>query len=348
MGGVLGWFRKKPIQAALVAGLTLLVVSGCSASSKPSRTHAVAAVVPLAALPFSDASVNGLPVITVRIGADPPVRLLLDTGSVGIRVSTHALPFGGDSGVYEGPLQVSEEFADGLEFFGPVDTATVTVGGVTTTTPIPLQVVNRVHCRNPRLLFCSGSTPGGIVGIMGIGLHSVPGAEPVNPLENLPAPYDRTWSIALHRHGSLGSGSLVLGASLPRHSAHVTLSRQPATVERTAGWNDRPRLCIFHLFSYCGPTVIDTGTVHMAQNVPHESGFLGNPVAFSGTRITLLTSAYGNPVWTFRASGRQGVNQLAIGQIPPSVWAVPLFYAKTVTYDLVHGVIDLSRQTSQT
>jgi hypothetical protein len=345
-------FRRRALPgfvARIAIALTVVVAAGCTSSTShkvadPGRPNDV---VPLTVLPFNDSLGAGRPVVTVRIGADPPVRVLLDTGSVGLSVMSSALPMGG-SGIAGSPWVAKSEYRSGLRLLGRVDYAVVTVGDVKTTRPIPIDLVSNATCAtSTRDLFCPGAQHHGVVGILGIGLHAIPANWPVNPLESLPAPDDETWSIALHQRGSSGSGSLVLGASIPHpHLAPVHLTRQSAPQGGISGWNDRPRLCIFHTYPHCGSTLIDTGAMQMQQNVPQEV-LLGSRTAIPGTRITLLTSRYGSPVWTFKAGRRQS-NTLSIGNSPPSVWAVPLFYAKTVTYDSVHGVIDISRSPANT
>src|SRR6202041_1622963 len=74
------------------------------------------------------------PDITVSVGNDAPIHVVLDTGSVGLRVFSNLVPAGVGKGIQITGPQDSIEYVDGTQFSGPVAQALVHIGKLTTTT----------------------------------------------------------------------------------------------------------------------------------------------------------------------------------------------------------------------
>jgi hypothetical protein len=279
----------------------------------------------------------------VRIGRDKPVRLIVDTGSTGLRVLASALPTGRGTGVRRGSRIQRSRADSGQTFAGPVDHATVKIGGVGTTSPVPLQVVTKHRCPDGR---CPVIPHAHAQGILGIGLPIPPHGLPTNPLLSLPAPYDQTWSVALHQAAGTATGSLVLGATMP--SAAVTIGLSRDTAHGWSGWNDRPRLCMALVGqTLCGSTVLDSGSSIFTLNVPHH----GFPKQASPVRSNVHIGLVASPpettsrrqVWSFTTGDTLGVNRLYVSRLhAESDWGVPLFYARTITYDATRGQITIA------
>ena len=173
------------------------------------------------------------PDISVKIGNDPhPLHVVLDTGSVGLRVFSNLVPTGDGKGIDVTAQQDSVEYVDGTQFTGPVAKALVHVGTLTTTRTVAFQLVRKVTC-DPQIPYCPAS--GGaahfeaddVDGVMGIGLGGAYQGDPItNPLLALAAPYRNSWSIAMS--GGAASlpapGALVLGARGSGLSAGAVLA----------------------------------------------------------------------------------------------------------------------------
>jgi hypothetical protein len=299
------------------------------------------------------------PDVTVKIGNDPtPLHVVLDTGSVGLRVFSNLLPTGIGKGIDVTTQQDSIEYVDGTTFSGPVAKALVHIGSLTTTRTVPFELVQSVTC-DPQIPYCPAS--GGaaqfeaddVDGIMGIGLGGVYQGDPsTNPLLSLPAPYRDSWSIAMSGNGVNlpAPGTLVLGAQDPANpAAQFSLQQQGAVVDGLPSWNDQFNLCWdVGGLSNCELTVFDSGS---DLTVLGGNGFSNVPTDAPGEVATLTTGTQvqcsqevnGNPLWSFNAGG--GTMQTVYVEPDGSDWVnsgVQAFYSFTVTYDEKRGDIFLS------
>jgi hypothetical protein len=311
--------------------------------SSPTKVAPVTA--PLVSVPND----HGVPLATIQIGRDKPVRVILDTGSTGLRVLASAVPTGRGTGVRLGAGVQRLSFG-GQTLAGRVDRATVTIGGVRTRSPIPLQVITKDHCDQPQ---CPLIRDYHAAGILGIGLPKWSDGLPSNPLLSLPAPYDATWSVAMHRAGAAATGTLVLGASMPSTGVTIGLRRFPGGPNRFSGWDDRPRLCMMVLGKYvlrnndCGPTVLDTGASGFSLNVPHNGLSVTKVLPPQRLHVVLVVpgndTTLGHQVWSFTTGKTIGVKRLvSSSQHLDSAWGVALFYARTITWNATRGQIAIS------
>jgi Protein of unknown function (DUF3443) len=340
--------ERKTLPAAATTKKTL---PAAATTKKPARTVQVS-------VPLTTTSTDPRPEIEVRIGNDAPLRVVLDTGSVGLRVFADLLPTGNGRGIDVTTAQDEAEYADGTQFAGVVAHAKVHIGKLTTVTTVPFQLVQQVTC-DPEVGVCpaSGGAQGlqseGIDGIMGIGLGGPYQGDPAaNPLLALSLPYRNSWSIAMAGGGTSlpASGTLVLGATEPNQpTAAFSLQQASATSLGSPTWNDQFDLCWdVGGQSACELTVFDSGTdvtilggsnfANVPTDAPGEDGVLN-----TGTQVQCAQQVDGNPLWSFNAEG--GPMQTVYVEPSGPGWVisgVQAFYSFTVTYDEAQGEIFLS------
>ncbi len=326
------------------------------ASKKPATLISRGPTVSIALRSPSD---DPRPDVTVKVGNDPvPLHVVLDTGSVGLRVFSNLLPTGRGKGIDITSRSDSIEYVDGTQFSGPVADALVHIGNLATARTVPFQLVQNVTC-DVQIPNCPAS--GGaaqfeaddVDGIMGIGLGGVYQNDPTtNPLLALAAPYRNSWSIQMSGGGANlpAPGTLVLGAHDPASpAAQFSLQQQGATVSGSPSWNDQFNLCwTVGGLSNCELTVFDSGSdltvlsgsgfASVSTNAPGEVATLT-----TGTSVQCSQEIDGDPLWSFNAGG--GTMQTVYVEPGGSDWVnsgVQAFYSFTVTYDEAHGEISLS------
>ena len=182
---------------AIAALITTVLVSPAGAVERSEVR------VPITTIPSSlNDGLNGT--VLIRVGKSQPFRVMLDTGSVGLRLFTKAPQVG-------------------------LGKAKITIGNTETTQAIRYQ---RITSTNP---WIDGWQEQNVLGILGIGLKE--SAIP-NPLRFLPGKQGLVWSVKFSR---AGVGSLILGDSIPTDSLmHFPLpvdGNQPVGNPRNM-WND--------------------------------------------------------------------------------------------------------------
>jgi hypothetical protein len=132
--------------------------------------------------------------------------------------------------------------------------------------------------------------PFGIDGVVGISLNGSTSDLP-NPLEKLPAPYSKRWSVSLADSGpGFLTGILTLGGNDPVHA----VARFPLLSIHGDGkspWFDLPTLCwsFGPKNPWCGRTIFDTGTDGMVipatalSNVPSGTALLPTDVQITAS-----------------------------------------------------------------
>jgi len=161
-------------------------------------------VVPITTInsPVQD-GLNGA--VKIRLGNSAPFLVMLDTGSVGLRL----FPSAPKRGVGKTP---------------GTGRAVIGIGRTQTTKKVAVEYVSS---SNPSI---AGWESQGVLGILGIGLKK--SAFP-NPLLHLPRAQGNSWSVKFERSGS---GALVLGAASPADAImHFSLPRDGVS---NRYWND--------------------------------------------------------------------------------------------------------------
>ena len=134
------------------------------------------------------------PSIRIKVGNGPTVPVIFDAGSVGLHIYAPGVKTGPGGGVTKTRTPDSIMYVDGTVQTGVVATAKVTIGGVTTSKPIPFGLITKVGCSAsipdcPTQNGIGAAVRAGGYGVMGVRYQPVPSGAPGNPLVGLPAPY---------------------------------------------------------------------------------------------------------------------------------------------------------------
>jgi hypothetical protein len=323
--------------------------AACSSTNHPTppRPHGdgPAKVQPVD-VPITSPRDSAAPTVMVSIGRDRPIRVLLDSGSVGLRVLASAVPHRAHSGIDVSYYHTRITLEDGSVLPGVVARSTIHIGRLATTGPVIFELVTDAHCVAAKPHCRKISDIGaGIVGILGIGMEGNQLGYPTNPLVSLPTAYSQTWSIHEHATGSSTQGELELGAVEPR-SPEATIKLNPSDYSEGAllAWTDDPVMCWrIASASQCGRTYLDTGSRPVyVTGYPADhprSGFLP-----PGDKVELYSRRGNQTIWAFDAAPRCCSARTVILQRehPPTfTTGIALFYAHTVTFDNRRGLIDI-------
>lgn len=138
--------------------------------------------------------------VMIRLGASQPFRVMLDTGSVGLRLFTKAPQVG------LGKATTTTNLPNGQKVAAVFGKAKISIGKTHTTQAVRYQ---RIPSTNS---WIDGWQNNNVLGILGIGLKD---SEVPNPLRFLPGKQGLVWSVKFSR---TGAGSLVVGDSIPTDS----------------------------------------------------------------------------------------------------------------------------------
>lgn len=317
--------RRSLIVASIVACL------GAAALAAPQPVLARAAASPpqvtipirMAQAPLSKGQ-NGL--VRIRLGSAPPFWVMLDTGSVGLRVFP-----GGWSG----------------DVSGGFGSAPFSIGGVRSTQDITFQVAPTT---NP---YISAWRVQGVFGILGTGV----GRSPLpNPLALLPRGLGKRWSIHFVRTPAADAqreGALILGAVVPASAlATFPLRTQGVAASGVTLWADhKVQTCwtVGRTTDQCVDTWFDSG-FHLTRikgsafaDVPTSTGGLVR----TGTLTTMSAPGAAFTVWRFRSGTTPSRNAVEIfsdkGSSSINTGNVP-YFDHVVTYDIDSGLIALSNE----
>jgi PE-PGRS C-terminal aspartyl peptidase-like domain/Protein of unknown function (DUF3443) len=328
---------KRAIAAAVVA-----VAAGAAwvAGAPAAATHRPVTV-PLAIKGGQGTSNGAQPVIKVKVGNGLAVRVILDTGSVGLHIFAPGVNTGKGGGVTRTKTANSITYVDGTVQSGVIARAKITIGGVTTAKAIPFGLITRVGCVAskpdcPTANGMKGVVKHGLYGVMGVRYQSAPAGQPPNPLTSMPAPYSSSFSIAMRGR----SGKLVLDAPTRNGTVLHFFGSPPKT---TVCWT------IGSISHVCERTLFDSGNVGLVvfggplTNAPTSPGT--NMVA-PGTRIAASAPDATQPFWSFTAGTTSSKNTASLAS--PGLHgntvnaSIEAFYAFTLTWNTVKRTLTLS------
>jgi hypothetical protein len=159
--------------------------------------------------------------VEIRVGKSKPFIVMLDTGSVGLRLFPQAPTSGLTSKALTSELPTGENVA------GKLGRAAITVGRTQTTQRVDYQLINSTNA------WIDGWQNEGVFGILGIGLKRSPIP---NPLRFMPRGLNSTWSINFNR---TGRGQLILGDSIPTGALmHFDLPADGVSAPNNPYWDD--------------------------------------------------------------------------------------------------------------
>ena len=323
---------------APVSGPGVAAIAGSSPDDLAVQTQAsravVAVSVPLRTVVASGGSgQNGI--IQLKVGSAPSIPVMLDTGSVGLRIWGNKPP-----GSTVGSTPISTQLG-GKQIPGYVGSARVTIGGVTTAVAVPFQLINSSNS------WVQGWKKIGVVGILGIGVGA---GDLTNPLVALPGTLGMRWSVHIGRLGSNNKqtpGALILGAQ-PASDSAMRLQLPPAGADVNGAklWNDHEANGCWKFGvapEQCMPTWLDSGFTKMTivgrrfANLPTDS----KGVLKSGTPISVAAGSSASYGLHFVAgtTGSQNLTQVIARGKESINTGNTIFFDHTVTYDASVGKI---------
>ncbi len=277
-------------------------------------------------------------IVEITVGRSAPMSVMLDTGSVGLRL------WGGRPAGARLSSSSTTAFLDGTRVPGLLGRAPMGLGGVTTTLDVPFQLINTDSS------YIASWKSQGIVGILGIGVGS--GAL-TNPLVALPGSLGLRWSVHFARNAADTGGrrgALILGAVPPTDAVmHFTLPYIGLNPNGARLWNDHSADGCWKFGKtplQCVPTWFDSGFTVMRvkgaqfSRVPQTPTNLvrpGTPV-----RLSAGSSAYVGQRFPAGDTGsRNLVRVLPRGKATINT-GNSFYFDFTVTYDVVTGDLSLS------
>lgn len=182
---------------------------------------------PLSTKPSIGQRVRGY-YLEVAIANGQPRRVLLDTGSTGLRVPKEFL---GNSPIQRTGQIIKETLSDGTVLEGELVYANVRFGLIPATEPVPVQIVTSRRCIAQKPT-CSAKGGGNFSGIIGVNYFEK--SLPYNPLRKLPGNLSNGFIV--------NNGSLILGLTTANQAGFrmASWSPQPA-IDGVSGsrWDSR-------------------------------------------------------------------------------------------------------------
>ncbi|BAY23275.1 hypothetical protein NIES2100_30390 [Calothrix sp. NIES-2100] len=159
----------------------------------------------------------------VSVAGGQPKRVLLDTGSAGLRVPQEFL---GNAPINRTGQIIKEVLNDGTVLEGELVYTTMRIGFISTDEPVPVQIVTSRQCL-PQKPNCSAKNGTPFSGIIGVNYSEK--AVPYNPLRKLPGNLSNGLIVS-GNGGSKNNGSLIIGLTANNREGFqmVSLSPQPA------------------------------------------------------------------------------------------------------------------------
>jgi hypothetical protein len=286
---------------------------------------------------------NGI--ISIRLGASAPMRVIVDTGFSGLLLFPGALA-AKPGGVTIGKTKSSVIVPDGSKVPGVMGQAKMSVNGVQTVVPISL-------------MQATGTTPyltawraQGVSGLLGLGTKG--GSTMVNPFTTLPGSLGTHWSIHFSRDTGR-SGSIVLGALRPTDATmNFSLDYLGQDVNGAPLWNDQaangcwkfgtmPQMCVPTQFDAAFNLMRAKGGVFRPLGTDSK-GYLrpGMPV-----RLAAPGSAFdGYSLLSGSQASRNLIKVMPIGAAKV-ITSNGLYFDNVVTYDLVTGTVSMVKVTGE-
>ncbi|WP_188944924.1 hypothetical protein [Nakamurella endophytica] len=269
-------------------------------------------------------------VVEITVGGGRPIPVMLDTGSSGLLVDGDAV----GPGTVRGGTPYTSEYVSG-NLVGTLGSATVGIGGVPTTHPIAIAVVDRARS--------TFTLPAGVDGIMGIGTTDTTGfAGQVlfAPQLQLPAPYNAGSTIRIDADAT---GTWTLGPVPPRPGDAVVPmpAAAPAGAHLPAGYPQVARdvdLCwrVAGAAAACGLTAVDSGSWTALLSTAAYSGLAapGHLVA-PGHQVT-VSAPSGASLWSWTSGERSATNTVAVATLAAGErfnTGIGLFVGRTIAWD---------------
>jgi hypothetical protein len=281
-------------------------------------------------------------IVEMRVGRSAPVRVLLDTGSTGLRLFPGALDR------VRGGVRVTKRTvstpAHGGRLHGVIASALMEIGGVPTVRPVEFQVTKNT---SP---YVQGWEQRGVYGILGIGTGSTPLP---NPLRALPGSVGLHWSVHFGgepRAGVPGGGALVLGAPVSTDAvATFSMPSDGADGYGALLWDDHKANGCWQVDRgplSCMNTWFDSLSDQLTLAGPDFARLRtdANGVVSAGVRVRMSVAGSAFSVWTVVTGSTPSYNLTVASPKSPRLVNTGnnAFYDFTVTYDMERGLVSLS------
>lgn len=343
--------RMLGVLMAGVVGITLAAATVPAASAdnepaplnggEPAAAAPVTVRVPLVTVPNSFGQTG---VLRIQVGRSAPMRVILDTGSTGLRLFPGALDRFRTGAKVTGTTISTPN--DGGTLQGFVASAPITIGGVTTTRSVPFQVVKNTSSWVQQWLARD------VYGILGIGTGRTPLP---NPLLALPGNTGTSWSVhfgGVPGYEIPGGGALVLGASVPS-DAVATLRMPPVGPDGYGAllWDDHKASgcwTIGSLRTTCMDTWLDSVAAQLTLAGPTFAALPTDADGVVKSGIPINMSAVGTTYdfWRIKTGTIKSYDYTVAKPKAPRMVNTGnrIYYDFTVTYDVTVGTISLSRK----
>jgi hypothetical protein len=196
---------------------------------------------------------GGAPTVTVEVsvGGGAPFTAVVDTGSVGLAVAPGVVP---DSAWSVSTTKATITYGQSLVVNGVLAHASVTIGTVSTPSPIPVVKVTSAACASGVTSCADTGSPfrfaNGASAVLGIGMASTSALE--SPL--IAASKNQQYALRLSATGT--TGTLEIDPTSYELANTQTVVTLPA-ISGSSGWDDTQ--VPFCLNSFCGNGLLDTG-----------------------------------------------------------------------------------------
>jgi hypothetical protein len=328
--------------ALLGSAVAPAIAADSDTDNYPSRAVTAAVTVKVPIRTIDTPGTNGQSgIVEIRVGNSAPFAVMLDTGSVGLRV------FPGAWGSKPTSVKLSSKkittTSAGQNFKGAIGKASVAFSGVRTTIPVPFQYVNS---SNP---YIGLWTARNVYGILGIGTGK---GDLTNPLVALPGSLGLRWSVKFERKiGVVGRlGALVLGAEAPSKTVmDFELPSLDKNVNGALLWDDQEAQGCWRFGNtpeWCGDTWFDSGFTKMRvkglifKRLPRGA----NGLLRTGTRVELAAPGSAYVAHRFVSGNQASRNYVRV--IPAGVGVIntgnSFYFDYTVTYNVAIGQIYFS------
>ena len=305
-----------------------------------SRDEPVTVRVPLVTVPNSFGQSG---VMRIQVGRSAPMRVILDTGSTGLRLFPGALDRFRTGAKVTGTSISTPN--DGGTLHGYLASAPITIGGITTTRSVPFQVVKNTSSWVQQWLARD------VYGILGIGTGRTPLP---NPLLALPGNTGERWSVHFGGEPAKripGGGSLTLGASAPT-DAVANLQMPPAGPDGFGAllWDDHKASGCWTVGSRrttCIDTWLDSVSDQLTLVGPSFAALPTNAdgVVTSGIPVNMSAAGSSFDFWRVTTGTIPSFNYTVANPKGPQLVNTGnrIYYDFTVTYDVMIGLISLSQ-----
>ncbi|MBD2345205.1 family 10 glycosylhydrolase [Anabaena subtropica] len=204
--------------------------------------------------------------LEVAVANGQPRRVLVDTGSAGLRVPREFL---GNAPINRTGQVVREVLSDGTRIEGEIVYANVRIGLIATEEPVPVQVVTSRQCI-PQKPNCSAKTNTPFSGIIGVNYSER--TLPYNPLRKLPGNLSNGFIVT----GDRGSNNsrLILGLTPQnRGGFNIAALNQQPVIDSIPGnrWDSRLNgVCL----TIAGSSMKNTCNARMVMDTSVSSSFI--------------------------------------------------------------------------